>query len=167
MKIAPYSEEELAASLSNDYTTLDIIKSKNHFTYLSKYLGSTGLKAKTILVEEDYISKDFLYDYVSYYALCFAKYAKVCKRVHFFDRNVSEEEFRKVVISSEIDHADFWSHYIGFIVVKPIPGRIIGYTVLKTYAQEPGSERTFWGLREYNIHLFGNSIKLKSLAFQE
>lgn len=168
MNIIPYTEEALAASLSNKYTTADLIKSKNHFTYLSNYFGVNGLNAQTILIEEDYISKDFLHDYASYYALCFEKYPKVCRRVHFFDIPVSKALFESVILKPEVEQAAFWEHYVGFIVVKPIPGKVIGYTVLKTYSStQPTTDRSFWGLREYTIHLFGNEIKFKSLAFQE
>jgi hypothetical protein len=170
VNIIPYTEEALAASLSNLYTTADLIKTKNHFNYLSNYFGADGLNARTILIEEDYISKDFLHDYASYYALCFEKYPKVCRRVHFFDIEVTEADFQSIILKPEKKkkQADFWEHYVGFVVVKPIPGKIIGYTVLKTYPSNlPTPGRDFWGLREYTIHLFGNEIKFKSLAFQE
>ncbi len=168
MNILPYTEDALAASLSNQYTTADLIKSKNHFTYLSNYFGTGGLNVQAILVEEDYVSKDFLHDYASYYALCFEKYPKVCRRVHFFDIPVTEDDFEGVILKPEAEQAEFWQHYVGFIVVKPIPGKVIGYTVLKTYSStQPTTDRLFWGLREYTIHLYGNEIKFKSLAFQE
>lgn len=168
MNIIPYTEEALAASLSNQYTTADLIKTKNHFTYLSNYFGTDGLNARTILIEEDYISKDFLHDYASYYALCFEKYPKVCRRVHFFDTPITAADFEAVILKPEAEQAAFWEHYVGFIVVKPIPGKVIGYTVLKTYSStQPTIDRSFWGLREYTIHLYGSEIKFKSLAFQE
>jgi hypothetical protein len=168
VNIIPYTEEALAASLSNQYTTADLIKTKNHFTYLSNYFCVDGLNAQTILIEENYISKDFLHDYASYYALCFEKYPKVCRRVHFFDIPVTAGDFEAVILKPEAEQASFWEHYVGFIVVKPIPGKVIGYTVLKTYSStQPTTDRLFWGLREYTIHLYGNEIKFKSLAFQE
>lgn len=168
MDIKTYSADVLAEALSNKYTSADLIKSKNHFTYLSNYFGDDGLKAKTIFIEEGYVSKDFLHDYASYYALCFEPYPKVCRRVHFFDNEITEEEFQEMILKPENENGEFWEHYIGFVVVKPIPGKVIGYTVLKTYSSsETITDRNFWGLRDYCIHLLGNEIKLKSLAFQE
>jgi hypothetical protein len=53
-------------------------------------------------------------------------------------------------------------------VVRPIPTRIIGITVLRTfYTDKEINSRNFWGLREYPVHLFGSEIKISSLAFQE
>ena len=70
LKLLSYSPENLSLALSNKYTTPEVISSKNHFIYLKDYLGSSDMNAKTILVEEDYVSKDFLHDYANYYALC-------------------------------------------------------------------------------------------------
>ena len=167
--VLPYDESSLALVLSNTYTLPEVIAEKKHFLYLRDYLGGNGMMAQTIVVEDDYISKDFLHDYASYYSLCFEKYPKVCTRVHFFKNVFSEIDFHKVILGKEIDNLEFWENYIGFVVVKPIPVTVIGYTVLKTYPDSPqGSiERNFWGVREYKVHFYGNEIIIKSLAFQE
>lgn len=163
MQIVLYSEDSLAESLCNLYTPIKVIKEKYHFLYLKDYLGEDGLKAETIVIEDDYVSKDFLNDYTAYYALCFANYPKFCKRVHFFSNTFSEEIFNAEILKGDTS-SDFWQGYLGFTVVKPIPVTVMGYTVLKTY---DGGGRNFWGLRSYNTHIFGCSIKLQSLAFQE
>ncbi len=168
MQILSYSEDSLASSLSNDYTSKEVIASKNHFKYLKGYLSSDEIAAKTIVIEEDYISKDYLHDYASYYAYCFEKYPKFCKRVHFFDNTFTEEDFEKTILDSENDFNEFWEHYLGFIVVKPIPVTVLGYTILKIYPNSENSDnRNFWGVRDYKVHFYGNEIKIKSLAFQE
>ena len=168
VQILQYSESNLASALSNQYTTAEVISSKNHFKYLSNYLSSADMSAATIVVEEKYISKDFLHDYASYYALCFEEYPKFCKRIHFFNNTFNEDEFKNVILGKEEANTAFWEHYLGFIVVKPIPVTIIGYSVLKTYSNSADfNDRNFWGVRDYKIHFFGNEIKIKSLAFQE
>lgn len=168
LQIVPYSDSSLASALANKYTTSEIISSKNHFIYLKGYLSSSDINAQTIVIEEDYVSKDFLHDYASYYVLCFEPYPKVCKRVHFFDNTFTEEEFNRIILGKESDNQDFWKHYLGFIVVKPIPITVIGYTVLKTYScSENINDRNFWGVRDYRIHFYGSEIVIKSLAFQE
>jgi len=168
VQILEFSEDNLAIALSNSYTSVAVIRAKYHFNYFSKYLGVDGLNAKSILIEEQYISKDFLHDYASYYALCFKDYPKACKRIHFFQNHFDEIEFHNILTANPSDSKYFWDSYLGFIVVKPIPITIIGYTVLKTYSNGDDFEsRNFWGLRNYSIHIFGNEIKIKSLAFQE
>ncbi len=167
MKILPFTEDNLAESLSNPHTEPDIIRSKNHFRYLKGYLSEKGINAKTIVVEPDYVSKDYLHDYASYYAYCFEKYSKFCTRVHFFDIVLTQPELEEKIISAGADDP-IWTHYLGFIVVKPIPVTVIGYSVLKTYSGVAEfNSRNFWGTRKYKIHLFGNEVEINSLAFQE
>jgi hypothetical protein len=168
VQIIPYSEAALSETLANKYTPPEVIVAKNHYKYLIEYLGVNGLKAETIVIEENYISKDFLHDYVSYYALCFERYPKFCKRVHFFSCSFSEEQFSTIILGKESETQDLWNTYLGFIVVKPIPVTVIGYSVLKTYSQSQSFDsRNFWGVRNYKVHFYGKEIELQSLAFQE
>ena len=167
MEILKFTSANLALALSNDYTSPEVISNKNHFHFLNNYLGSIGLDTKTILIEKDYISKDYLHDYATYYALCFEKYPKFCKRIHFFQSEFDQETLEEVILDRN-STPDFWKKYLGFVVVKPIPLTVMGYTVLKTYDKSREfNGRNFWGLREYKIHIFGNEVKLDSLAFQE
>lgn len=168
----PYSSAELAIALSNSYTTPLEISRKSHFEYLLGYLGNTGLKAKTIVIENDYVSLDYLTDYAEYYAQCFQKYPKTCKRVHFFSNEFDPTRFTEVIAGNpnSKDNRKFWKHYLGNIVVRPIPQRVIGTTLLRTYPEfeKIGAvHRHFFGGRDYKIHLFGNEISIRSLAFQE
>ncbi len=167
MNLFSFTEENLANALTNQYTSIDVIKSKNHFQYLKSYLTSNEINAQTIVVENDYISKDFFQDYASYYAFCFEQYPKFCKRVHFFSKSFTLDEFKDIILNSN-NQDSFWDSYLGFIVVKPIPVTIIGYTILKTYSNSQNFDnRNFWGIRKYKVHLFGNEIEFDSLAFQE
>lgn len=168
MQILPYSADTLAYALSNEYTPTEVISSKNHFIYLKDYLGSPDINAKSIVIEGHYVSKDFLHDYASYYALCFEPYPKICKRIHFFNSTFTEEDLNVGLLDTDCGSATLWDNYLGFIVVKPIPVTVIGYTVLKTYSSSQSfNERNFWGVRDYIVHFYGREIKLRSLAFQE
>lgn len=160
--VNPYSEDTLAFALSNEHTSPDAIRGKNHFGYLKTYLDDIG--AKTIVIEEKYISKDFLHDYASYYSLCFQPYPKFCRRVHFFALEFDESLFDEMLAGNS--SIDIPGSYLGFIVVKPIPYTIIGFTLLKVYSNSP-TTRQFWGVKEYDVHLFGKELRVESLAFQE
>jgi hypothetical protein len=168
LNVSPYSADILAEALHNDYTSEDVIRQKNHFRYLTDYFGENGLKIKTIITENDYISKDYLKDFAAYYVSCFSPYEKHTKRLHFFSNSFDENEFKNNLLSKSKKSQAFWKHYCGFVVVKPIPITVIGTTVLKTYStlQKEGG-RKFWGTRPYKVHLFGKEIILDSLAFQE
>ena len=143
MEVQDFTLPNFSKALSNNYTSEDIVKEKNHFTYLSGYLGIYGLDAKTIVIENDYVSKDYLHDFVSYYSLCFENYPKTCKRLHFFNLNFSKEEFISALVTSDKSQ-EIWDSYLGFIVVRPIPTKVIGYTVLKTFSAGNGFDDRYF-----------------------
>lgn len=168
MEILPFTGENFARALANEYTDAEKVKAKSHYGYLMLYLGAAGLNAVSMVVEEEYISKDFLHDYAAYYALCFKDYDKFCKRIHFFKTSLTREQFEKSLLGGLEKDVDIWPHYLGFIVVKPIPSTVIGYTVLRNYNYiDPQIHRRFWGTRRYKGHVFGREEELDSLAFQE
>lgn len=169
MQVYDFSHTNLALALSNKYTPVNIIKNKYHFLYLKEYLGEQGLNTKQIVVEDDYISRDFLHDYTSYYALCFENYHKFCKRVHLFSSEFSKTEIKEALLGINEDKSNqIWKSYLGFLVVKPIPVTIIGFSILKTYSNsEDFGHRNFWGTREYKVHFYGKELTIQSLAFQE
>jgi len=158
--VYPFSGESLAFCLANQFTTVSEIKQKGHFTYLLTYL--TDLGVNTIVVEDEYVSKDYLHDYTSYYSLCFEAYPKYCKRIHFFQSVFNTQAFDSLVLGTT-PIEPYQAAYIGFTVARPIPHAVIGFTALKTY----GAPRTFWAVKNYPVNLFGLSFHVASLAFQE
>jgi hypothetical protein len=167
LKILKYSTDNLLYALSNEYTIPENVKKKKHFKYLKSYLSPNGINAKTILIEESYNSVDYLLDFQDYYLRCFKKYPKFCKRVHFFSNEFDKEYFDKILLETKKSQ-NFWNNYLGFIVVRPIPITVLGYTILKTYPEKCENEiRSFWGTRPYKVHIFGIEHRLNTLVFQE
>lgn len=186
LKIIPYNEGDLDTLLHEanlGYTPKNIIKEKRHYAYLKEFLGKTaGLNAQFVVIEKDYVSRDYLSDYTSYYATCYEDYKKKCTRLHFFTSKREEllslfkEKFYNSLVEGALknrEHQDFWTEdYLGYIVIKPIPYRFMGFTLLKHYNFKTGANhykdsRDYWGVKHYKIHLFGNELEIQSLAFQE
>ncbi len=164
-ELKSFTEEELASVMANEYTTPFEVKKKNHFDYFFGYLKD--LETKKIVLEPEYISKDYLHDYTSYYSLCFKEYPKFCSRVHFFSLDFDAKDF-ETLINNGSPSVDIRNSYLGFIVIRPIPNTVIGFTALKPYVHSSGfNQRNFWGLRKYPVHLFGIKLEVESLAFQE
>lgn len=68
--------------MSNDLTSEETVKKKNHYSLLLEYLGdSVGLKARTIIIEDKYVSKDFFNEYSAYCSICFKDYSKYCNKL--------------------------------------------------------------------------------------
>jgi hypothetical protein len=142
------------------------IKAKLHALYFREYFGY--IDAKTIVVENEYVDRDYLEDYAEYYVRCFQDYPRKCARLHFFKVAFSSEDFLNCLLcnSDSLSLELLQTNYLGFIVLKPLPRTIIGRTCLITY---PSDERRHFPVtRCYAANLFGLNLKVQySLAFQE
>ncbi|MEK7793860.1 MAG: hypothetical protein AAB353_04990, partial [Candidatus Hydrogenedentota bacterium] len=170
--VVPYEGIETFLRLIVDFTehnSLSTIekKKKAHRTFFSEYFGSTGVSAKTVVCEPEYMDKDFLEDYASYYVRCFNKYNKFCARVHFFNRAFSQAEFEDVLShqSVSLSEQELQDSYLGFVVLKRLPVHVLGRTCLKTY--EETGERHYPIQRNYDVNLYGLNLRVRTLAFQE
>lgn len=170
--ILPYSIEKLHQIFAEKTkASPQVVSSKMHSLYFANYFDC--VKAKTVLVENNYVDRDFLEDFAGYYVRCFADYPRKCTRLHFFNFNFRESDFKKLLVgnTSEVSLESLQQGYLGFIVLKPLPVTIIGRTCLKVYptaADEPGlSQRYFPAVRSYKANLFGISLSVQTLAFQE
>jgi hypothetical protein len=144
----------------------EIIQRKLHLIYFREYLAE--LNAQTIIIETDYIDRDYLEDFSSYYVKCFHEYGRRCTRLHFFSDSFDRSSFELFLegLESTITSKSLQESYLGFIVLKPLPQTIIGRTCLKTYPSAP-NHRAFPTTRNYEVNLFGCELNIRSLAFQE
>ena len=151
---------------SNSIFSPEIIRRKPHIEYLKEYLLELG--TKTVVVESEYIDRDFLEDFAGYYVRCFQPYEKKCSRLHFFAVSISEEELRGLLrgAPSGISLRELNEHYLGFIVIKPLPQTITGRTCIRPYPKG-GGRREYSTVRRYKANLFGMALDVESLAFQE
>ena len=150
--------------------------------YIKNYLLSDDIKAETIVVEHNYIDKDYIIDYSNYYSRSFEDIKKVTDRIHFFSSKFSKKDFEDAFTHSKSSKESLFDSYIGFAVVKPIEHlvssfpedgtvrkeKIIGRTILKTYRDKiPKNEDTRYFLTIKNsVNLFGVKLSVVSLPFQ-
>lgn len=142
------------------------VAGKSHCDYFEGYLSA--LNAKTIVVEKNYVDRDYLADYSAYYVRCLTPYSRICTRLHFFSAPFDEAGFASVLSGTEspISVSDLQSSYLGFVVVKPLPQTVIGRTCLRHYPDDNG-RRYYPCTRTYKAHLFGIELPITTLAFQE
>jgi len=139
-------------------------RQKNYFDGYLEYLG-----AKTVIVEYDYVDRDFLEDYAAYYSRCFQQYDRKCSRLHFFSIEFSEHNFESFFNGTEspltLQLLQGEGNYLGFIIVNPLPESFFGRTCLRTY---PPEHRRYYPItRKYPVNLFGINLTVDSLAYQE
>lgn len=118
-------------------------------------------------MENHYTDRDYLIDFANYYVRCFEEYERLCKRLHFFKISFDEKKFFELLKINNHDLPDvLQDNYLGFIVAKPLPETIFGRSILTTYPTE-GYGRHFPAIKRYETNLFGKTLEIKSLAFQE
>jgi hypothetical protein len=144
---------------------LSVVEAKLHTVFFEEYFAA--LNAKTIVVENKYVDRDYLEDFAAYYVRCFPEYRRFCTRLHFFKEAFNEEEFASVISGKpkRIDARTLQNAYSGFVVLKPLPQTVIGRTCLESYPSN--GTRSYPVLRDYDAHLFGLKLPIRSLAFQE
>jgi hypothetical protein len=152
---------------------LDSVWPPRQVLYLGLYLGNLG--CKTIIKESHYIDRDYILDLSAFYARSLRNYPNFCSRFHFLSNELEAEKwnllFDPAVSRAQRDAVvqEIQKNYLGFAVVKPLPGSPVGRTILRTYptVSASGSKRSFGGLRKYTCHLAGHQFHVEGLAFQQ
>ncbi|VVQ23579.1 hypothetical protein [Pseudomonas fluorescens] len=151
-----------------DFDFADIF-SKPQVLYLFKYLKE--LKAEGVLLEPEYIDREFLEDFSNYYVKRFGNNGYVCSRLHFFKCQISHKDMDEFLLgkpSAKLTAAWLQENYLGFMVVKPMTKTFVG----KTCLQVIGDPNLGAGVRKkiarrYSVSLFGIDLYVDSIAFQE
>lgn len=146
------------AALSHDQNKA--VRTKSQVQFLEKHLLEAG--CQTMLVEPSYTDRSFLEDYAAYYVRCFEHYRHICTRLHFFAEALDETIIANAIVAD--DAAQLQPHYLGFVVVKPLPLTIIGRTCLRAIPVDGGH---FPSNRPQPVNLYGLKLKVDTLPFQE
>jgi len=77
-----FNYDNYCRALSNRYCLNEAVALLPQARYIYRYLDSLG--AETMIIEPEYIDRDYVDDFVSYYARCFEPYDMHCIRIHFF-----------------------------------------------------------------------------------
>ena len=125
------------------------------------------LDAKSCVLEDPYIDRDYSADYLYFYARTFRAHERHCKRVHFFSDDISPllsgplstdrlRQIRELASTS----------YCGFCVVRPLPTAPIGRTVLLARVRDGfDMEATVTCRAEFDAHLRGVDLQVAGASF--
>jgi len=136
--------------------------------YLRRYLSELG--AAHVLVENEYFDRDFLSEFVAYYGSSAKGYSNRCKRLHFFTScALDRRKLRLAVGGSPRVRKALQDAYLGFVVIRPLPGAPFGRTVLKWYPNGGGGRppRVLESTRSYECHVAGMPLSVDGLAWQQ
>jgi hypothetical protein len=141
-------------------------------TYLSAYLKQLG--CKSIIVENHYVDRDYISDVALFYSRSLRAYPNFCQRLHFLAESIDTARWEQLVAGSnggtdKTGETFLQSIYLGFSVIRPLPGSPIGRTVIRTVAPKAqnGDLREFGAVRTYDVHLAGFGLVVEGLAFQQ
>jgi len=137
--------------------------------YLDVYLRQ--LNCQTVVIEEHYIDRDYMADHALFYSKSLRAYPNHCRRLHFFSESFDDVRFKRLVAEANQRGHDevirgLQRSYLGFCVVRPLPGCPLGRTVLPP-PTNGGTTAVYRALREYVAHLAGFTLHVRGLAFQQ
>jgi hypothetical protein len=136
--------------------------------HLIAHLQSLG--ACFVVIENKYIDRDWSAEYGSFYAKMFKSFDRVCKRYHFFKKDLSKELDPKNPWKARCDALTKCSvdgEYLGFTVITPMPHAPLGRTVVAPFQNITNSEATLAIRAEYKVHLMGAKLCVNGAPFMQ
>ena len=125
------------------------------------------LGAKSYVLEDPYIDRDYSADYLHFYARTFRTHERHCKRAHFFSEDVSTllrqprstaqlRQFRQIARKS----------YCGFCVIRALPTAPLGRTVLRAEVRgRQDMEATVTCRAQFEANLLGVDLEVTGAAY--
>ena len=109
---------QLPGDISSEYEPVKVSK-----------ILSNGISdaVKAVLIESNYIDKDYRSTFYNFYAKKGQHYRSECVRLHFFDETVSFDN-NKLALNCPDNQLN--DHYFGYMVLRPTGIATIGRTIL-------------------------------------
>ena len=141
----------------NDYDGLvDILDDAFEPAVIARELkNNISSDVSGVLVEHDYIDKDYRSTFYNFYAKMGRPYRQDCVRLHFFDKDVT---FRESPLDLRGPDAWLENHYFGYMVLRPTITATLGRSLL--------SPRIRIGARgnaiqsRHKVHLLGYTLSV-------
>lgn len=125
--------------------------------------------ARSALIEEEYLDRDFTAEFSAFYAKVFKRHTKICRRIHFFSELVTP-----VVglpdpadIAKALSDLSAGGHYIGFIVVRPIEHAPLGRVVMVCPEAPPDTQCELLVRCTHTAHVLGATLTVEGIAFTQ
>ena len=144
IRFEPLTQQQGLSDLLELEDPLLVTKDEAHrqLGYVERYVRDLGCRAA--VVEGHYIDRDYMEDHSVFYSKNLYHYKNSCTRIHFFSLDAAELQSRFRRLRRAGKRTDFRSlckhfsdeYYLGFTVIKPLPGCPVGRTVLRTYPED-------------------------------
>ena len=143
------------------------VNGTRRFSYFCRYIRQRSIRS--VVIEEDYVDRDYIRDYADYYSLCFSPYPKLCKRCHLFSESYTEDDIRRIVLTGDKNSdKKLQESYEGFFVFRPLPQVAFGRTCFKRVPLITSREENkFPACVEIDVGFFGLRLSIEGMPFQE
>ena len=118
---------------------------------VKKLKANITSRVKAVLVEHDYLDKDYRSTFYNFYAKKGRPYRTDCVRLHFFDEQVSFNG-----LSDENSERRLGDHYYGYMVLRPTIRGTLGRSVLSPDIRVDARGRAIQAL--HHVHLQGHRL---------
>jgi hypothetical protein len=121
-----------------------------------KLMAGISNAVKAVLIERNYIDKDYRSAYYNFYAKKGQRYRTDCVRLHFFDGTVTFDEggLKLGCVDNRLT-----DHYFGYMVLRPTGIATIGRTVVSPDVRSGASR--FIITADHKVHLLGYKLQVK------
>jgi hypothetical protein len=118
-------------------------------------------RCRRILIESDYVDKDYRSTYYNFFAKKGFRYSSLCVRLHFFDERAILHDGHNLVSR---DHSEALEKgYFGFMVLRPTRTHTIGRTILSTDAREGFHGYVIKG--PHKAHVLGKKFTIQGFPY--
>lgn len=145
-------------------SSADIAQLENHISpeyapaqAAKKLAGGISNAVKFVLIEHNYVDKDYRSTYYHFYSKKGQRYRADCVRLHFFDGTVAFDE-RTLSLTSSAD-SRLTDHYFGYMVLRPTGIATIGRTVVSPDVRSGASR--FIITADHKVHLLGYKLTVQ------
>ncbi|MRR50427.1 MAG: hypothetical protein EG825_05860 [Rhodocyclaceae bacterium] len=139
---------KLVGVITPEYNPEDVAK---------KLAAGISDAVKAVLVESDYVDKDYRSTYYQFYAKKGMKYRADCMRLHFFDGTVSFDKDSYTLKTASGD--DLSHHYFGYMVLRPTGIATIGRSVVSPDVRRGATGQVISA--KHKVHLLGYKLHVE------
>lgn len=119
-------------------------------------------KVKAVLVEFNYIDKDYRSTFYHFYAKKGRRYRPECLRLHLFDGDTTFDEATLTLTHQNGERDD---HYLGFVTVRPTFQYTLGRSMLDPHVRRGMSGKVI--LSNHKVHLLGYDYQVKGFPWMQ
>jgi hypothetical protein len=137
---------KLEAELSTEFGPARVAK---------KLAGGISNAVKGVLIERNYVDKDYRSTYYNFYAKKGQHYRADCVRLHFFDGTVTFDD-KALKLNCPEGAKALTDHYFGFVVLRPTGIATIGRSIVSPDVRS-GASRYIISAK-HKVHLLGYKL---------